>query len=68
MSFQALRRRTAKLEKVRKPLPSPIANLYGSWDCFADQVYQAVNAHKLDADFVDVLDILRAWEVDGILK
>lgn len=45
---------------------SPIVILYGSWDPFVDGVYLAVNEGALDPDFIDILDILRAWDTDGV--
>jgi hypothetical protein len=66
MSLRTLQRRVAKIEKGAKPRPSPILILYGSWDAFVDGAYGAVNAGTLDADFLDVLDILRAWDDAGV--
>ncbi|HEX7822295.1 MAG TPA: hypothetical protein VF463_16935 [Sphingobium sp.] len=66
MSLRTLQRRTAKLEKGRKPRPSPIVLWYGSFDAFVDAAYAAVNAEVLDADFLDVLDALRAWDRAGV--
>jgi hypothetical protein len=66
MSLRNLQRRMAKLEKSRKPRPSPIVILYGAWDPFVDQVYAAVNAGTLDTDFLDILDILHAWDAGGV--
>lgn len=66
MSLRTLQRRVAKLEQGRKPRMSPIVILYGSWDPFVDGVYLAVNEGALDPDFVDILDILRAWDNAGV--
>lgn len=65
-SIRALQRRTAKLEKGRKPRPSPIVIWFGSSDAFADGAYAAVSAGALDADFLDVVDSLRAWDASGV--
>lgn len=66
MSLRTLQRRVKRIEDARKPRPSPIAILYGSWDAFADGVFVAVNGGALDEDFLDVLDILRAWDAGGV--
>lgn len=66
MSLRALQRRTAKLEKARKPRPSPFVIFYGSWDTFVDRVYAEVNAGTLDAEFLDVVEALRAWDALGV--
>lgn len=66
MSLRALQRRTARLEKARKPRPSPIAIWFGSFDAFVDGAYAAVNAGALDRDFLDVVDALRLWEDGGV--
>ncbi len=52
----------AKLEKGAKPKPSPVVILYGSWDAFVDGAYAGVSAGTLDPEFLDIVDILRAWE------
>jgi hypothetical protein len=62
MSLRALQRRTARLEKARKPRPSLIVIWFGSWDAFVDQAYAAVGAGTLDAEFLDIVDALRGWE------
>lgn len=66
MSLRALQRRVKRMEEGRKPRPSPIVVLYGSWDPFVDGIYRAVNKGTLDPDFIDILDILRAWDADGV--
>ena len=66
MSLRTLQRRVAKIEKGRKARPSPIVVWFGSWDAFVDGAYAAVNAGKLDAEFLDVVDSLRAWEAGGV--
>lgn len=66
MSLRTLQRRTAKLEKGRKPRPSPIVIWFGSWDAFVDGAYAAVGVGTLDAEFLDVVDALRAWEASGV--
>lgn len=65
MSLRALQRRTAILEKARKPRPSPIVIYYGSWDAFVDSAYAAVSAGTMDPDFLEVVDALRAWDAIG---
>lgn len=66
MSLRALERRVAKIEKGRKPRPSPFVLLYGSFDAFVDEAYRDAVAGKLCKDFLDVIDILRAWEDGGV--
>lgn len=66
MSLRALQRRTAKLEKARKPRPSPFVMFYGSWDAFVGGVYAEVNAGTLDSEFLDVVDALRVWDAAGV--
>lgn len=65
MGIRTLQRRVAKLEKGRKPLPSPIVILCGSFDAFADAAYAEVEAGKLCGDFLHILDHLREWEAGG---
>ena len=60
-SVQALLRRVAKLETARTPRPSPIVQLYGSVDGFAE------GAEGLDrVDFPLVIAALHRWERDGV--
>lgn len=66
MSLRALERRVAKIEKGRKPRPSPFVLLYGSFDAFIDAGYAEVNAGTLGEDFLGVLDALRGWESGGV--
>jgi len=66
MSLRALERRVAKIEKGRKPRPSPFILLYGSFDAFVDEAYGEAVAGKLCKDFLDVIDILRSWEDGGV--
>ena len=42
--IRALQRRVAKLETARKPRPSPIVIMCGSFDAFADAAYVEVMA------------------------
>lgn len=64
--IRALQRRVKRMETARKPRPSPIVILYGSWDAFVDGAYAAVSAGALDPDFLDVVDIMRAWDAGGV--
>ncbi|CDO34426.1 hypothetical protein SPHV1_1560003 [Novosphingobium sp. KN65.2] len=66
MSLRTLQRRVKQIEEGRKPRTSPIAIWFGSWDAFVDGAYVAVSAGTLDAEFLDVVDALRAWEVGGV--
>lgn len=60
--IRALQRRVAKLEIARKPRPSPIVIMCGSFDEFADATYAEVMAGKLAGDFLHILDHLREWD------
>jgi hypothetical protein len=62
MSLRTLQRRVAKIEKGRKPRPSPFVILCGSFDEFADASYAEVEAGKLAGEFLHILDALRAWD------
>lgn len=66
MSLRTLQRRVAKIEKGRKARPSPIVIWYGSWDAFVDGAYAAVSTGTLDAEFLDIVDSLRAWDAGGV--
>jgi len=62
----ALQRRVAKLETARKPRPSPIVIMCGSFDAFADTAYAEVMAGTLAGDFLHILDHLREWDEGGV--
>lgn len=64
--IRALQRRVAKLETARKPRPSPIVIMCGSFDAFADATYAEVMAGKLAGDFLHILDHLREWDEGGV--
>ena len=64
--IRALQRRVAKLETARKPRPSPIVIMCGSFDVFADATYAEVMAGRLAGEFLPILDILRGWEAGGV--
>lgn len=66
MSLRTLQRRMAKLEKARKPRPSPIVVMYGSFDKFVDAGYAEIAAGKLSDEFYDIIDAMRAWEDGGV--
>lgn len=66
MSLRTLQRRVAKIEKGRKPRPSPIVIMCGSFDEFADATYAEVMAGKLAGDFLHILDHLREWDEGGV--
>lgn len=66
MSLRTLQRRVAKIEKGRKPRPSPFVILCGTFEEFADASYAEVEAGTLGGDWLPVLDILRQWEADGL--
>ena len=64
--LRALQRRVAKLETARKPRPSPIVIMCGSFDAFADATYGEVMAGTLAGDFLLILDHLREWDEGGV--
>lgn len=47
--IRALQRRVAKLETARKPRPSAIVIMCGSFDAFADATYAEVMAARWQA-------------------
>jgi hypothetical protein len=60
-SVQALLRRVQRLETARSATPSPIVQLYGSVDGFAE------GGEGLDrVDFPLVIAALRRWETDRV--
>lgn len=65
MSLRTLQRRVARLERDRKPRPSPIVIAFGSFDAFAMAAYIEVEEGKLSGEFLLLVDALRGWEVPG---
>ncbi len=49
--IRALQRRVNRIEKDRKPRPSPIAVMYGSFDKFVDASYAKIIAGELGDEF-----------------
>lgn len=66
MSLRTLQRRVAKVEKGRKPRPSPITVWFGTFDKFVDDSYAQIAAGKLGDEFYEIIDALRAWEDAGV--
>jgi len=66
MSLRALQRRVRRIEDARKPRPSPIVVMCGTFDTFADAAYAEVEAGTLAGEFLPILDILREWDAGGI--
>lgn len=66
MSLRALQRRVRRIEEARKPRPSPIVLIFGSFDAFADAAYAEVMAGTLAGEFLHILDHLREWEEGGV--
>lgn len=64
--LRALQRRVARLETARKPRPSPIVIMCGSFDAFADATYAEAMAGTLAGDFLLILDHLREWDEGGV--
>lgn len=59
--------RVQRLEAARQGPRSPIDQLYGSFEAFADEVQAGIDAGKLDrTDMPVVLRCLRRWETDGV--
>ena len=66
MSLRNLQRRVARIEKSRKPRPSPFVLAYGSFEAFVEETYDEIVAGKLDrADMIVIVACLRRWETDG---
>ena len=65
--IRALQRRMAKLEKARKPRPSPIVVMYGSFDSFVAVMFQPAwdNGTMAQDDILEIVEVLRRWETDG---
>ncbi len=67
MSLRTFQRRLAKLEKSRKPRPSPFVIAYGSFEAFVDETYAEIRAGKLDQnEMLCIIEALRSWEVRGV--
>ncbi|MBA4163621.1 MAG: hypothetical protein C0510_03160 [Erythrobacter sp.] len=66
-AVRALSRRGARIERERKPKPSPFVVLFGSFDLFVEVVVlPEIEAGNLSrTDMVDVIAALRRWEEDG---
>ena len=67
MSLRALQRRVRRMEEARKPRPSPIVVMFGSFDNFVAVMFQpAWDDGSMDQDdILDLVSILRGWETDG---
>ena len=65
--IRALQRRVARIEKARKPRPSPIVVMFGSFDNFVAVMFQPAwdNGTMEQEDILDLVEILRGWETDG---
>lgn len=64
--IRALQRRVKRIESARKPRPSPIAVICGSFEDFADAAYAGVEAGRVAGEFLPILDILRDWDAGGV--
>ncbi len=67
MSIRALQRRVKRIEEGRKPRPSPIVVMFGSFDHFLAVVFQPAwdNGTMEQDDILDLVEIFRRWETDG---
>jgi len=64
---RGLLERVQKLERRQTVGPSPIELTYGSFDAFAAQAQQQIDAGKLcPVDAPVITDILRRWHADGV--
>lgn len=68
MSLRALERRVKQMETARKLGPSPIVVMFGSFDNFVAVMFQPAwdNGTMEQGDILDLVEILRRWEADGI--
>lgn len=66
MNLRSLQRRVVRIEKDRKPRPSPFVIAYGSFHIFVERSWAEIRAGHLDeAEMLDVIEALRRWEEDG---
>lgn len=67
MSLRALQRRVKRIETARKPRPSPIVVMFGSFDNFVAVMFQPAwdNGTMEQDDILDLVAALRRWEEDG---
>lgn len=68
MALRALQRRIAKMEKARKPRPSPFVLAYGSFNRFVEMhVLVGIESGRLDPkDMIEIVAALRDWEDKGL--
>lgn len=67
MSLRTLQRRVAKVEKARKPRPSPFTLWYGSFDLLVEKVVLPdLERGALDREFIILVAALRSWEHNGV--
>ena len=65
--IRALQKRVGRLERARKPRPSPFVLWYGSFDAWVEkEVLPGIATGALDADMIVIVAALRRWETDGI--
>ena len=67
VSVRALQNRIARLERADMPQCSPFVLMYGSFNRFVEV---AISPGVLDGSFdrqdmIDIVAVLRRWEVDG---
>ncbi|MDB5704720.1 MAG: hypothetical protein JWN66_1836 [Sphingomonas bacterium] len=55
------------MEEARKPRPSPIVVMFGSFDNFVAVMFQPAwdNGMMEQGDILDLVDVFRRWETDG---
>lgn len=68
MALRALQRRIAKMEKARKPRPSPLVLACGSLGRFVEvQALVGIEDGRLDPkDMIEIVAALRDWEDKGL--
>lgn len=67
VAVRALQRRVGRLEKIGKSRPSPFVLMYGSFNRFVEVVISpgVLNGSLDRQDMIDIVAVLRRWEVDG---
>jgi hypothetical protein len=67
VSLRALQRRVKRIETARKPRPSPIVVMFGSFDNFVAVMFQPAwdSGTMEQGDILDLVAALRRWEEDG---
>jgi hypothetical protein len=65
-ALRGLQKRVSRLERAMMPPPSWIDLTYGSFDAFAEAVFQDIVAGKLSEEFADIVVHWREHGVWGL--